>query len=127
MTVNGTANIVPAPEVNLVLYIKVHNTCNTVGAQEAVDGVDHGIELRDHRKSIAHSDKFSSTRIGVLIQIADGLTLDLVLLSLVGLCFVLMETEGACVLTDDFDIGPAEASEAFASHLTQTWREVDDV
>jgi hypothetical protein len=40
---------------------------------------------------------------------------------------VLVEAESARVLTDDFDVLPAEAVEALASHFTEAWGEIDDV
>ena len=127
MTIDRTTNIVAASEVDLVLYVKVHDTSNTIRAQETFDGVDHRVELWNHGQSVAHGEKLSTTSIRIFVQVSNILPLDFVFLALVGLRFVLVEAEGACILTDDFDVRPPKTSKTFASHLAKTWRKVDDV
>lgn len=48
MTVDRTANIVSASEIDLVLYVEVNDTCNPIRAQETVDGVNYRVKLWDH-------------------------------------------------------------------------------
>jgi hypothetical protein len=127
VAVNSATHVVSAHEINLILYIEVNHSNDTVRTEKAIDRVDGRVELGNHGKSIAHGDEFSTTGVGVLIEIAYSLTLRYDLLALVGLWFVFMETEGAGILADHLDIGPSETRETLAGHVAETWREVDDI
>jgi hypothetical protein len=148
VTVDSTTHVVPSHKVDLVLYVKVNDTNDTIGAHQTIDRVDDGVELGYHAQRVAHRDKLSTTSIRILVEVTDGLTLGDHLLAFVRLRFVLVKTEGARILAYDFDVGPAEAGKALASlqngdtvsvyasnadctaqtyHLAETWGEVNDI
>ncbi len=119
MTINSPTHVVPAHEVDLVLYVKVDNADDAVGAHQAVDRVDDGVELGYHAQGIAHRDKLSTSSIRILVQVANGLTLRDHFFALVCSWFMFVETKCARILTDDLDIFPTEAGEPFLGHFTQ--------
>jgi hypothetical protein len=114
MTIDSTTHIVPSHEVNLVLNVKVHNTNDAVRAHQTIDRVDDRVKLGYHAERITHRDKLSTTSVGVLVEVANGLTLRDHFFALVRLRFVLVETEGAGILAYDSYVCPPKASEALA-------------
>ena len=123
MPPHHASGVVPSPKVHLTLHIKVDHTHNTVLTEQTTHRVDDRVELWDHREGVAQRHKLGTARIGVFIKVANGLRLG------VGgeVGFVLMQAEGARILTNDFDILPAEALEALAGHFAKAWGQVDDV
>jgi hypothetical protein len=119
VTIDSTAHVVSTHEVDLVLYVKVDNADNTIRTPQAINRVNDGVELGYHAQGIAHGDKFSTTSICVLVEVADSLTLRYYFLALVGLRFVFMKAKCTRILADDLDVCPAEAGKAFPGHLTQ--------
>jgi hypothetical protein len=95
VTVDSTTHVVPSHKVDLVLYVKVNDTNDTIGAHQTIDRVDDGVELGYHAQRVAHRDKLSTTSIRILVEVTDGLTLGDHLLAFVRLRFVLVKTEGA--------------------------------
>jgi hypothetical protein len=127
VTINSTTHIVSAHEVDLILYIEVDNSNDTVRAEKTVDRVDSRVELRNHGKGVAHGDELSTTSVGILIEIAYCLALRYNLLAVVGLRFVFVETESAGILADYLDIGPSKTRETLAGHLAETWGKINDI
>lgn len=127
MTIDSTTHVVPAHEIDLVLYVEVYHANNTIGAHETVDRVDDGIELGYHAERIAHGYKLCASSISILVKIAYCLTFRDHLLAFVRLWFVFVQAEGAGILADDLNVGPSETGETLACHLAETWGKVHDV
>lgn len=127
MTVNHAAGVIPALVIHLILDVKVHHANDAVRREQGGDGVDHGVELRNHGQSIAHGDELGTTGIRVLIEVAHIRLAQGHFLASVGFTFVLMETEGSGVLADDLDVLPAKAFEAVAGNFAQAGGEIHDI
>lgn len=117
MTVDDTTNIVARLELNLVLDVEVDNTHNTVWCKQVGERVYDGVKLRDHGKTVTHSQK-------VCADVVDCTTLVKCTLANAEDCalvaetfFVVAELEGASVLADDLDVLPTKAGESGSSDL----------
>jgi hypothetical protein len=127
VTINDTANIVARLELDLVLDIKVYNTHDTVRCKQVGERVDDRVELRDHRKTVAHGQKVCTDIVGcrafVECTLANAEDCAFIVVTL----FVVAELEGASILADNLDVLPTEAGKSGSGDLAQRWREIDKV
>jgi len=84
-------------------------------------------KTHDHGQAVRERNQVGTADTGaILIEVAGALGTGAGDGALGGL-LVVLEAEGACILTDDLHVGPAETLEALAGDLAQRGREVDEV
>lgn len=127
MTVDNTTNIVARLELNLVLDVEIDNTHDTVRCKQVGERVDDGVELRDHGKTVAHSQEVCTNIVDCTAFVECALANAEDCAFIIEAFFVVTELESASILADDLDVLPAEASESGSGDLAQRGREIDEV
>ena len=85
------------------------------------------MELRDHGKTVAHSQKVCTDIVDCTAFVKCALANTEDSAFVVRTLFVVAELEGTSILTDDLDVLPAEAGESGSGDLAERRREIDKV